>query len=253
MKTGMIAKFSFLIYLFVLLIFYGCFNKTEQHETANLNKENNNVMKTDSAGKDMNAGDKVYEGLYIFNKNENIFRDCNYPDSVYWIIDDTKKIKDMYEKYHSSKNVYSAVMIKIKGDIIPSEGRNNTEKYPRTIRIKEIVSMEKKNFRNTCIAYDFWGLGNEPNWSLQISRKESQIEFYDYSEDKIYNFFYEEPKTEGSKIYYTSHNKIQRNYIDIIITKELCTDTMSDTEYEYSVEIKLNKSKNFKGCAVKGK
>lgn len=112
--------------------------------------------------------------------------------------------------------------------------------------------MEKKNFRNTCVPYDFWALGNEPNWSLQISEKENLIEFNLPSDKKVYYFFYEEPREENGIIFYTSHNEIQRYAIDVSVKKEKCSDTMSEKVYDYSVEVEISGGKKYKGCGIKG-
>lgn len=243
----------FFSFVLTLIFLSGCQVKQE-HKTAITNKDSvKKLTSTDSSVNVSNPSEKEYVGIYSLNSNENIFRECSNPDTLYWVKDETGKLKDMYEKYHSTKNFYGAVMAKLKGEFIPTETQKHKEKYPRTFIVREVLDVQKKNFRNTCIAYDFWALGNEPNWTLQISRKENLFELIDLSEDKIYNFFYEEPKSENGVINYTAHNKIQRVSIDVFIKKEKCTDTMSDTEYDYSVEVKLSNNKVFKGCCIKGK
>ena len=172
---------------------------------------------------------------------------------MYWVKDGTGKLKELYEKFHSSKNYSGAVVAKLQGEIVPTEIQKHKEKYPRTIVVNEVIDVQKKNFRNTCMKYDFWALGNEPNWSLQISGSEKLIELIDYSNDKTYNFFYEEPKNENGIIIYAAHNKIQRISIDIFVKKEECSDTMSDEKYDYSVEVKLSSGIILKGCGIKGK
>lgn len=200
----------------------------------------------------VDTASKVYEGLYIYNLNTNSFMECKNPDSLYLIIDDTKKLPGMYKKTLTNPNVYGSVVAKLKGDVTQTTDETKIEKYPKTFRVTEIISMEKKNFRNTCVPYDFWGLGNEPGWSLQISEKENLIEFYLPFEQKTYYFFYSEPKEENGRIIYTSHNQIQRYIINISIKKESCSDTMSDKVYDYSVDVELSGGKKFKGCGIKG-
>lgn len=196
---------------------------------------------------------KLFEGLYVHNANSNSFRDCANPDSSYWIQDNTKKLKGLYEKFHSPKNIYGVVYAKLKGIKIETTDEKLKDKYPQTLMVKEIMDVKRKDFKNTCITYDFWGLGNEPGWALQISEKENIIEFFDAAASKEYYFFYEEEIDEDGKIVYASHNNIQRNTIKIYITKESCTDTMSDKIYDYSIEVILNGKQQFKGCGINGK
>jgi uncharacterized membrane protein len=103
------------------------------------------------------------------------------------------------------------------------------------------------------VPYDFWALGNEPNWSLQISRMEGLIELYDFAENKTYSFFWNEPKDDKGVIVYSSFNTVRKYSIEIRITKESCSDTMSDEKYDYSVTAEIVGGKKFKGCAIKGK
>lgn len=244
---------NFFFITLLSMLMSGCVVKQENNISENpVNPIKKNSSKDSSVNVSKNS-EKEYEGICSLNSNENIFRDCSNPDTVYWVNDATGKLKDIYEKYHSYKNFYGAVMVKFKGELIPTEIYKYKEKYPRTLVVKEVIDVQKKNFKNTCIKYDFWALGNEPNWSLQISQSENLIELIDNSENKIYNFFYEEPKNESGIIIYTAHNKIQRISIDIFVKKEKCSDTMSDTVYDYSAEVKLSSGKIFKGCAIKGK
>jgi len=245
--------FKSIYFVLFLILICGC---KKQDEVQIINEKKDSIkddsvkdsllIKIDSAG-------KVFEGLYVHNANSNSFRDCANPDSSYWIIDDTRKLNRSYEKFHSPKNIYGVVYAKLKGIKIETTNEKIKEKYPQTLIVKEIVQVEKKNFNNTCIQYNFWGLGNEPNWSLQISEKENMIEFFDLAEGKEYYFFYEEEIDEDGKIVYASHNNIQRYTIKIFIKKEPCSDTMSDKVYDYSVEVNLNNDKKYKGCAIKGK
>jgi len=244
-------KFFYFV-LFLILVF-GC-KKQDNVQIINESTDSaksrtlqdSSIFKIDSAG-------KVFEGLYVYNANINSFRDCANSDSSYWIIDDTKKLKSLYEKFHSSKNIYGVVYAKLKGIKIETTNEKVKEKYPQTLVVKAIIEVEKKNFANTCIPYDYWGLGNDPNWTLQISKKENMIEFFDLAEDKEYYFFYEEEIEEDGKTVYASHNNIQRNTIKIFIRKETCSDNMSDNLYDYSIEIDLNSNKKYMGCGIKGK
>lgn len=231
----------------ILILFAGC-------------KDQNQIQTRDSVKKEADTGitketikPDVFEGIFITNINTNSFIDCANPDSVYWVTDDTKKLEAQYKKMFSTPSVYNSVLIKVKGEIEETKEEPRKDKYPRTLRVKDVISVEKKNFSNTCVPYDFWALGNEPNWSLEISKKENLIEFILPGEDKTYYFFYAEPVQEDGYTVYRNYNYIQRYVIEIKIKKEACSDKMSDKVYDYSVEVKLSDSKTYKGCGIKGK
>lgn len=204
----------------------------------------------DTAGIDSTV--KTYEGTYIVNLNTSSFRDCKYPDSVYWVIDETKQLQDLYKKTIPELNVYGSVYVKVKGELTRTGETKLEDRFPQTLLVKEVIAVERKNFRNTCVPYDFWCLGNEPNWSLQISQKENLIEFYLPEDKKIYYFSYAEPNKTDSVITYASFNPIQRYVIEISIRKEKCTDSVSKNVYDYSVEAGIRGGKKYKGCGIKG-
>lgn len=239
---------KYLLTVIFLILLSGCGNKSDDQS---IQKIKQNDKKTDSVKAQPKP--EFYEGIYLTNLNTHSFVDCQHPDSVYWVIDDTKKLEGQYKKLFSIPSVYNSVFVRVKGDFEITKDETVREKYPTTLRVKEVVAVEKKNFNNTCVPYDFWALGNEPNWSLQISKNENLIELILFGENKSYYFFYEEPTEENGFIMYKNYNKIQGYSIEIKIKKEKCSDTMSDKTYDYSAEIELTGGKKFKGCAIKGR
>lgn len=237
---------KYLFAIIFLTFISGCSKKSDEPSVQTVKQ----TEKEDSA----KAPEKpeFYEGVYLTNLNTHSFIDCQNPDSVFWVIDDTKKLEAQYKKMFSVQSVYNSVFIRVKGDFEETKDQTIREKYPRTLRVKEVMTVENKNFRNTCVPYDFWALGNEPNWSLQISKHENLIEFILPGESKKYYFFYAEPEENSGYIIYRNHNKIQGYVIEIRIKKENCSDTMSDKIYDYSAEVELSGNKKFKGCAIKG-
>jgi len=195
----------------------------------------------------------TFEGIFITNLNTKTLRDCRYPDSVYWVADDTKKLEGQYTKMFSEKSVYNSVYVKIKGKLENTESTATGEKYPRTIRVSEVMNMERKNQSNTCVPYDFWGIGTGNSWTLQISKFENLIELIVPGEKKTYYFFYNEPTEEEGLIIYKSHNLVQRYNIEIRLKKESCTDTKSGIQYDYAIYVNVNGDQVYYGCAVKGK
>ena len=112
----------------------------------------------------------VYEGIYTADRYTNSFLDCLHPDSLYWVIDESQKLEDKYYSMFEEQSVYNSVVAKVKGDLENTKDLTIAAKYPRTLRVKEVISVEKKTFENLCVPYDFLALGNDPGWTLEISK-----------------------------------------------------------------------------------
>lgn len=222
-------------------------NSTAPQDSDKAEDKSINVEKSDTVL-------RLFEGLIKINSSERSFRDCSNPDSLYYIKDESGALNSDYKKLFPSENIYASAIASVKGYIGDSVKINirDPEKYFKVLIIKEVISVEGKNYRNTCIPYDFWCLGNEPNWSLQISKSENLMELYLPSEKKSYFFFYNDPKEEDGIIKYFGYNNIQRTTLNVSVKKQNCSDNMSDKTYEYSVTLALNDSKKFTGCAIKG-
>lgn len=230
-------------------------NNSSSHDSGNqISAEDSDALydSIDSIAARENSSFIVMEGIYTLNQNSNYFRSCSNPDTAYWINDETGKLRGMYEKIYSSKNFYVSVFAKIKGAVVNTEKEKLKENYPRTINVTEVLQLEKKNSGNTCIKYDFWAAGKNPDWSLQISKNENLIEFDDITENKSYYFFYEEPVENEGKITYASHNNIQLYTIKAEITKENCIEGTSGDLYDYSVKAELG-GKIYHGCGKRGR
>ena len=236
-----------ILFAMLLLFISGCSKKNDNPSVEPVKTAEKKIDSTVVPGKP-----EFYEGIYITNLNTHSFIDCKNPDTVFWVVDDTKKLEAQYKKMFAVQSVYNSVFIRVKGDFENTTDQTIAEKYPRTLRVKEVSAVENKNFRNTCVPYEFWALGSEPGWSLQISKKENLIEFILPGENKTYYFFYSEPEEDDGYIKYANYNKIQGYSIDIKIRKEKCTDKMSGKTYDYSAEVELTGNKKFNGCAIKG-
>ncbi len=257
-------------YIFIVLILLSsCKDKTEEKipemtdsvsETDSLagsESVQTGEMTSDTSITDPTIPDKpnseIYEGIFITNLSTKTFRDCRYPDSVYWVSDDTKKLEGQYSKFFDEKSVYNSVYVKVKGKIENTENTGISENYPRTLRVSEVINMERKNQNNNCVPYDFWGIGPGNSWTLLISRYENLIELIVPGEKKTYYFFYNDPTEEEGLIIYKSHNLVQRYNIEIRLRKESCTDARSGKQYDYAIYVNVNGDKVYYGCAVKGK
>ncbi|MEO8445949.1 MAG: hypothetical protein ABI528_00560 [bacterium] len=239
-----------LVLFFFIILLTGCKKPDVVYKVPENSEIESKKLQSDSSREVMEKD--VYEGLYVKNINASSFRDCRHPDSLYWVTDKTKTLEGLYNKLFTGANVYNSVVVKVKGELVPTETAGLIDKYPRTLIVNEVLSVEKKNPDNTCVPYKFWGSGNDPKWSVQISEKENLIELDVPSEKKIYNFFYSERKEENGEIKYSNYNKVQGSMIEIVFKKQICKDNLSGKTYDYSVKVNLTGGKNFVGCAIKG-
>jgi uncharacterized membrane protein len=230
--------------IFILILLSGCKNQNE------IKIEESTTTKSDTVPEIIKPD--FFEGIYKADRYTNSFIDCSNPDSIYWVIDDSKKLENQYYKMFEVQSVYNSVVAKVKADIEVTEDLTLAPQYPMTMRVKEVISVEKKNFNNICVPYDFLALGNNPAWTLEISPKENLIEFKLPGENSFY-FFYKEPDIENGDFVYRNHNTIQRYLIEIRIRKEPCTDSKSGKVYDYSAYVGLSDKRIFRGCAIKGK
>jgi len=113
--------------------------------------------------------------------------------------------------------------------------------------LTEIMNLEVKNFRNTCIPYDLWALGNEPFWQAQISANEGVIEFQELGLEGSRVFPYVPAIEEDTATIFSSVNHDTGDNIRIVVYPEKCGDTMSDSVYQYKVALSMN-GKSFTGC-----
>lgn len=168
---------------------------------------------------------------------------CDYIGEKYTTNDKTGQLDSVFAVIDRNRGIYPPV-IEVYGQLHRIKGID----YDGELTVDSILSAEGKTYSNTCIPYDFWCMGTESFWNIQISKKENLIDFYDPMEQKNYHFEYSEPKKEKSGMLYSSKNKTDK--ISILIKDEACSDGMSERNYKHSVEINLN-GNTFKGCAIK--
>lgn len=221
--------------IFTLLIFiYSC---SSQNQEANVNKQIDtvSVKKTDTI---------IITGKFKGLLQTNFFLiSCDNIGEKYAITDKTGQIDSCFWVVDRNQGIYPPV-IEVYGKLKKIKGTD----YDGELTVDSIFSVEGKNFRNTCIPYDFWCIGTEPFWNIQISKIENLIDFYDPMEQKKYHFEYSDPKNEKNSIVYTAKNKTDK--IQITIKAEACSDGMSERNYQHAAEINLNEN-TFKGCAIK--
>lgn len=183
--------------------------------------------------KDSTLEIKTHRGLYNTSTKSILLCDGKQMN----VVDETNSIDTLIAAKFPLGYTEQAVFVEVNGIA-----------QPKDFVIKEVIKIEHKNFRNTCIAYDFWCMGTEPFWTIQISQKENLIDFYDPMAQKTYHFKYNQPVLEKNAVTYKTKNETDN--IRIHIKNEPCSDGMSETNFNYSAEINLN-GNIFKGCAIK--
>jgi hypothetical protein len=158
-----------------------------------------------------------HRGLYVFGGNNSGFRDCAEPNASYLVVDETGgNLEKNYRRLLKLPYPNQAVFADVKGF--------EAAYYGGFFVVTEIIKMEAKNFRNTCIPYEFWALGNEPYWQVQVSSAEGIIEYRGMDDDRTKYFAYQPPvKEKGLKIY-TGINQDSGDNIRIAVDSVACSD-----------------------------
>jgi uncharacterized membrane protein len=119
---------------------------------------------------------------------------------------------------------------------------SNTYLSHKIIGADNIAWMEKKT-----AGIDFFALGNEPFWLMEID-KEKQISFLMVGSTQPTVFPYVAAIQQNGQYIYNTETPTAG--MQIIITPQFCSDGMSDNWYEYKVETKYN-GITYTGCGVK--
>ncbi|MGB3074055.1 MAG: hypothetical protein WBB36_01970, partial [Chitinophagales bacterium] len=113
---------------------------------------------------------KKFRGLFVVGKNIKSFRSCGSAEDNYYVIDSTHQMSNLYKTIflNSPAFPYEYVYVEFMGKVEEATEAIALRGFDSSIVVSDILTFEQKNYRNTCIPYDFWALGNEPNWSLQV-------------------------------------------------------------------------------------
>lgn len=191
----------------------------------------------------------TFKGLYTFGNEVNTFQECDL-QKVYWVND---SLVDMRKPYEESVKFlsypYESVYAEVKGYLSGKSSEGYASEYENVLVITEIIKIEQKNFRTDCYNYEFIAMGNEPFWSLDIIPAEKRIVLKDFAEEMVMEFFYSPANFRGDTYQYSTTNP-KNEKLEVLIRKEKCSDGMSDRQYNYSAEIRVN-GKILKGCAIK--
>lgn len=175
------------------------------------------------------------EGLYANHQ----LMSCTDSEKI-TVTGSVNKLDSLYNRLLPQPYSGQTVYVKVKG-LLASQGTS------KELAVKEVLLAEQKNDKNTCVAYNYWCMGNEPFWRVQISEKENLIDFFDPMANKYYHFNFSKPESKQNVTIYTAESG--SNKIKVSITNEKCSDGMSEREYPYTSEVVLNGT-TYNGCAV---
>lgn len=188
---------------------------------------------------------KEFKGLYSDDGTNKTFISCDDPGRVHLIENKTHQIDTLYKSILPNAYPGEAVYMELRAEITPSPDPD----FSDLLIAKEFLKAEQKNQKNSCIPSDYWCLGTEPFWSIQISEKENLIDFYNPMEQRTTHFKYSKPEINNGITTYSSGDEKSKSGIRIVIKKESC-DGAIDQVYEYSALVELN-GRAFSGCAIK--
>ncbi|MFK8055435.1 MAG: COG3650 family protein [Saprospiraceae bacterium] len=212
-------------------------------------------MKKEVSDMPSDGVEQVFVGLYRQEDGRLEFIPCDEPTKKYWVLGETERLTDLYESAirqgYEGQNVVASVRGTLK-KAKPSKGAAMASPYDAQLFVKDVVKVRAKNFRNTCVPFDFWGLGNEPFWSLQISEAEGIIEFSKIgAPTEVAKYVKPSIESDGLRSrYFMTFPSGQR--MKVAVTKEKCEDSMAGNPYEYSIEVSYN-GEVLQGCATKNK
>lgn len=179
---------------------------------------------------------KHYEGL--FRMHQSNFLDCG-SGKLFVLSDLPAEADTMYSNI--LPDAYSDQSVYMEMEAAADLNDANLLHYSSGIK------MERKNYKNVCTEFDYWCMGTEPFWQVEISKTESLIDFHDPMAQKTTHLMYAEPEIKNGTTTYSSTDG--ESTIKIVIKKEKCNGAI-DKPYDYSVQVELN-GKKYNGCAIK--
>jgi len=207
--------------------------------TTNTSTNKNASLKLDSIkiGRETKMSTRIFQGLYYPHYSNFI----NCADGKRYILKSNNLLDSAYNKILPNAYIDEAVFLEI--NALPDINDTTTIHFG----IGTTFKMEQKNYKNTCIASDYWCTGIEPFWLIQISKEEDLIDFYNPMEQKTVHFVYKKPDVKNGLTVYNSTDG--ENKISVAIKKEKRNGGI-DKQYDFSVQVQLNEKK-YNGCAIK--
>jgi uncharacterized membrane protein len=192
-----------------------------------------------------------HRGLYVFDAEKSTYRDCAEPSARYQVVDETGgNLEKNYRRLLKYPYPNQPIFAEVKGYQTPYYSKLSMESgMAGFFVVTEIIELEAKNFRNTCIPYEFWAVGTEPFWQAQVSEAEGVIEYRGMDDDRTKLFAYQPPIQEDSLRIYTGINQESGDNIRIVLEKKPCSDGMSDNNYRMKVSLTMN-GRELTGCGI---
>lgn len=198
-----------------------------------------------------NQAPTEHRGLYVFDSKNSTFRDCSTPDDTYLAVDETGgNLEKNYRRLLKFPYPNQPIYAEVKGYKAPYYGNLQLSgEHAGFFVVTEILDLETKNFRNTCIPYDLWALGTEPFWYAQVSEAEGIIEYRGMDDEQTKVFAFQPPLIEEELTIYTGVNQDSGDNIRISVENKPCSDGMSETTYKLGVRLTIN-GRELHGCGI---
>src|SRR3546814_593801 len=194
----------------------------------------------------------LVKGIYTYSPEINRFLECGDDSTTYRVEDPDSLLSAGAREYQFFPSGRNSVFAELEAVKLPAqEGGTQAAEYDSLLKVVRVLNVTAKNFKTDCFPYDFWCLGNEPFWSVEISGGENLIRLTDMGTESAYFYEYTEPTIENDLYTYDVPAESGQPSLKIIVKKEPCSDGMSDRDYDYSVTARYG-DRTLNGCAIGG-
>ena len=239
------------ILLFIMTIMASCPRKVKFTPPPDEVRVDTGVINRAPVQLDSSANARVsFKGLYTVGNEVSTFYDCS-TQKTFWLTDSTGRLAKLYEAADRGLTYpYESVYVEVQGYLKGKSALGYASEYENELVVKDVFILRPKDFQTDCYPYEFIALGNEPFWALDIIPHEKRIVLKDVGNQKVYEFPYVEAETKQEETLYTVQSRNKKDKLTVLIQKQVCSDGMSDRQYNYSATITLNGT-TLKGCAVR--
>jgi uncharacterized membrane protein len=178
------------------------------------------------------------KGVYYFDPARSVFKHCK-DMADYTVVDQTDSLEGKYIELLPFRHEKEPVYVELSGYVNSQQD---------TLFVTNLQQISLLNIKAACFAPVFQCSGTEPFWFLTIHPELNLLIFRDYSNMESHLFDYQAPVKKGTKSVYKAKS-VGGEMIEVVISKEKCSDGMSDLVYDYKAEISF-RDQQWKGCAV---
>lgn len=213
----------------------------------------NGTKKQGDAVSGSNPDTITVQGIFTYGNGYSAFRECGNDSTMYRVADPDTLLAGRAAEYRFFSGDRTSVYAELDAIKAPlsSEETDENGTYDRLLKVVRVLNVTAKNFKTECFPYDFWCLGNEPFWSIEISGGEYLIRLTDLGTESAHTYPYVDPVIEGDQYRYEVPADGTAPALRIVVTKEPCSDGMSDRQYDYRVNAKAGE-RELAGCAIGG-